>query len=59
MTTLKAERRSVEMKAKRLRREGFVTGNVIGRELSANGRASPKRRIRCEVRNRKAWRGMT
>ena len=36
MTTLKAERRSVEMKAKRLRREGFVTGNVIGREIEGS-----------------------
>ena len=33
MTTLKAERRNMQTKAKRLRREGFVTGNVFGREI--------------------------
>ena len=30
MDTLKAEKRSMETKAKRLRREGYVTGNVFG-----------------------------
>ena len=34
MNTLKAEKRSLDVKAKRLRREGFVTGNVFGRELA-------------------------
>lgn len=33
MTTLKAEKRSMSIKAKRLRREGFVTGNVFGKEI--------------------------
>lgn len=33
MNTLKAERRNMQTKAKRLRREGFVTGNVFGREI--------------------------
>ncbi len=33
MNTLKAEKRSMAIKAKRLRREGFVTGNVFGREM--------------------------
>lgn len=33
MNTLKAERRSMDIKAKKLRREGFVTGNVFGREM--------------------------
>ena len=33
MNTLKAEKRSMDVKAKRLRREGFVTGNVFGREI--------------------------
>lgn len=33
MNTLKAEKRSMDIKAKKLRREGFVTGNVFGREL--------------------------
>ena len=30
MNTLKAEKRSMDVKAKRLRREGYVTGNVFG-----------------------------
>ncbi len=33
MTTLKAEKRSMDVKAKRLRREGYVTGNLFGREI--------------------------
>ena len=33
MNTLKAEKRDMKTKAKRLRREGFVTGNVFGREI--------------------------
>ena len=33
MNTLKAEKRSMDVKAKRLRREGFVTGNVFGRAM--------------------------
>ena len=33
MNTLKAEKRSMSIKAKRLRREGFVTGNIFGREI--------------------------
>ena len=33
MNTLKAEKRSLDIKAKRLRREGYVTGNVFGREM--------------------------
>ena len=33
MNTLKAEKRSMDVKAKRLRREGFVTGNVFGKEI--------------------------
>ncbi|HIZ79413.1 MAG TPA: 50S ribosomal protein L25 [Candidatus Lachnoclostridium stercorigallinarum] len=33
MTTLKAEKRSMDVKAKKLRREGYVTGNVFGREM--------------------------
>ena len=32
MNTLKAEKRDMSIKAKKLRREGFVTGNVFGRE---------------------------
>ena len=33
MNTLKAEKRSLDIKAKKLRREGFVTGNVFGRDM--------------------------
>ena len=33
MNTLKAERRDMTVKAKKLRREGFVTGSIFGREL--------------------------
>ncbi len=33
MNTLKAEKRSMAVKAKKLRREGYVVGNVFGREL--------------------------
>ena len=33
MNTLKAEERDLAVKAKKLRREGYVTGNVFGKEL--------------------------
>ncbi|MCD8119956.1 MAG: 50S ribosomal protein L25 [Lachnospiraceae bacterium] len=33
MDTLKAEKRDLAVKAKKLRREGYVTGNVFGREI--------------------------
>ena len=33
MNTLKAEKRNMQIKAKKLRREGYVTGNVFGREM--------------------------
>ena len=33
MNTLKVETRNMQTKAKKLRREGFVTGNVFGREI--------------------------
>lgn len=36
MTTLKAEKRSMDVKAKKLRREGFVTGNLFGREIEGS-----------------------
>ena len=36
MNTLKAEKRSMDVKAKRLRREGCVTGNVFGREIKGS-----------------------
>ena len=31
---MKAEKRSMDIKAKKLRREGFVTGNVFGKKLA-------------------------
>ena len=33
MNTLKAEKRDMSIKAKKLRREGFVTGCIFGREM--------------------------
>lgn len=36
MNTLKAEKRSMAIKAKRLRREGYVTGNVFGKEIEGS-----------------------
>ena len=36
MNTLKAEKRSMDVKAKKLRREGYVIGNVIGREIETS-----------------------
>ncbi|MDO4294206.1 MAG: 50S ribosomal protein L25 [Eubacteriales bacterium] len=36
MNTLKAEKRDMSVKAKRLRREGYVTGNLFGREIEGS-----------------------
>ena len=36
MNTLKAEKRSMDIKAKKLRREGFVTGNVFGKNMEGS-----------------------
>ncbi|MGI6053566.1 MAG: 50S ribosomal protein L25 [Clostridium sp.] len=36
MNTLKAEKRSMDVKAKKLRREGFVTGNVFGKKIEGS-----------------------
>ena len=36
MNTLKAEKRSMSDKAKKLRRQGYVTGNVFGRSLQGS-----------------------
>ena len=36
MNTLKAEKRSMDTKAKRLRREGYVTGNVFGKKIEGS-----------------------
>ena len=36
MNTLKAEKRDLSVKAKRLRREGYVTGNIFGKEIEGS-----------------------
>lgn len=36
MNTLKAEKRSMDIKAKKLRREGYVTGNLFGKALDGS-----------------------
>ncbi|MCD8223628.1 MAG: 50S ribosomal protein L25 [Clostridiales bacterium] len=36
MDTLKAEKRDMTTKAKKLRRDGYVTGNVFGREIDGS-----------------------
>ena len=36
MTTLKAEKRDMNTKAKKLRREGYVTGNVFGKTIDGS-----------------------
>lgn len=36
MNTLKAEKRDLAVKAKKLRREGYVTGNVFGKEIKGS-----------------------
>ena len=44
MNTLKAERRDMTIKAKKLRREGFVTGSIFGREMEETIPLKMKRR---------------
>jgi large subunit ribosomal protein L25 len=36
MNTLKAEKRSMDIKAKKLRREGYVVGNVFGKKIEGS-----------------------
>ena len=36
MNTLKAQKRDMETKAKKLRREGYVTGNLFGKEIEGS-----------------------
>ena len=36
MTTLKAEKRNMQTKAKKLRREGYVTGNLFGKNIKGS-----------------------
>ena len=33
MNTLKAEKREMSVKAKKLRKEGFIVGNLVGRDI--------------------------
>ena len=47
MNTLKAEKRDMLTKDKKLRREGYVTGNIYGREMKeyqGRCRAHPENR---------------
>ena len=37
MLTLKAEKRNPEEKAKKLRRDGFITGVLYGKEMHREG----------------------
>ena len=48
MNTLKAERRDLAEKAKKLRREGFVTGNVFGHQIQGS---IPLKIVRSELDN--------
>ena len=45
MTTLKVQRRNMETKAKKLRREGYVTGNLFGKESRV--------RFHCRLKSRR------
>ena len=36
MTTLKVQKRDMGTKAKRLRREGYVTGNLFGKDMEGS-----------------------
>ena len=36
MTTLKVQKRDMETKAKKLRREGYITGNLFGKEIEGS-----------------------
>ncbi|MCD8022061.1 MAG: 50S ribosomal protein L25 [Lachnospiraceae bacterium] len=36
MDTLKAEKRDMSVKAKKLRRDGYVVGNIVGREIEGS-----------------------
>ena len=36
MNTLKTERRDLAEKAKKLRREGFITGNIFGHQIEGS-----------------------
>ena len=36
MNTFKVQKRDMETKAKKLRREGYVTGNLFGKEIEGS-----------------------
>ena len=36
MTTLKVQKREMDKKAKQLRKEGYVTGNLFGKDLEGS-----------------------
>ena len=61
MTTLKVQKRDMETKAKKLRREGFITGNLFGKEIEGSiplkierleAERSEERRVGKECRSR-------
>lgn len=45
MTTLKVQRRNMETKAKKLRREGYVTGNLLAKKSRV--------RFHCRLKSRR------
>ena len=53
MNTLKAEKRTLAVKAKKLRREGYVTGNVFGKEMKES---IPVKMDAAAVKDRKSTR---
>ena len=42
MDTYRVQRRDMEKKAKRLRREGYVTGNLFGKESNNQSHSSSR-----------------
>ena len=47
MNTLKAEKRSMDVKAKKLRREGYVTGNLLAEKSKVPfPLSSPRRKLK-------------
>ena len=50
MTTLRVQRRNMETKAKKLRREGYVTGNLFGKEIEGSIPCRSKRAKQRESR---------
>ena len=46
MLTLKAEKRNPEEKAKKLRRDGFITGVLYGKEMKENVSLKTRKKAR-------------